>query len=108
MVLKKNTKNLAKMTSPQKIQLNSDLLARLEKISEQTGLSPIDLLQKWVFQEETQIGFMQRNKGQMTKTKVSPGVAVQKDVAQDKRTKVVQPDPNSPNYRKALSQKANF
>jgi hypothetical protein len=44
------------------IPVNSDLFPRLQNISEQTGLSFYDILQKWVLQEESLIGLLQRGK----------------------------------------------
>ena len=43
---------------------DSDLPPRIEKISAQTGLSPINLLQKWTLQEESLVGLMQRASAQ--------------------------------------------
>ena len=65
MAFKRGTKKPAKTISLLEVQSGSDLSVRLEKISGQTGLSPMSLLQKWILQEETLIGLMQRNKGPM-------------------------------------------
>jgi hypothetical protein len=88
------------------IQEAGDLTLRLEKVAEQTGLSPMNLLQKWILQEETLIGLMQQhNKNQITsqaQTKV--GATPQQKPATKRAKKDVAPlDPNDPNYiRKAL------
>jgi len=103
--------------------ISDELLFRIMNIVSETGISPPDLFQKWVLQEETQIGFMQRNKGQMARQyKASPDVTEQKPEAQDKSTKVVRvkvlsdpenanpeivrvkvlPEPGSPDYRKSI------
>jgi diketogulonate reductase-like aldo/keto reductase len=47
--------------------ISDDLLNRIRNIVEQTGLSPSDLVLKWVLQEESLIGLMQSNKGQIAK-----------------------------------------
>jgi hypothetical protein len=49
------------------IPAGSDLLSRLEKISEQTGLDIPNLLLKWVLQEESLLGVMQYGKSRMQK-----------------------------------------
>ena len=106
MALKKNVKERPE-TSLAKPLISDELAFRIMNLAGQTGVSPPDLILKWVLQEETQIGFMQRNKGQMTKqAKASPDVTELKPVAQDKSTKIVRvnvlPDPGSPDYRKSI------
>jgi len=91
---KRRTKNPAKTLG---IQPDSDLLVRLGKISEQIGLSPQDLLQKWVLQEETLIGIMQRCKGQTAEQ------AAHSNVAQT--AKAAPLDSGSPDYRQMLVKK---
>ncbi|MDR1515538.1 MAG: recombinase family protein [Synergistaceae bacterium] len=44
------------------IPINSDFPSRLQNILEQTGLSSYDILQKWILQEESLIGFFKRSK----------------------------------------------
>ena len=78
---------------------DSDLLLRLEKISEQTGLSSLSLLQKWILQEESLIGVIQRSKKPAPKrVEAHPSVS--------KSAKSVQYDPRNPNYRKMLLKRA--
>ena len=86
------------------VQSGSDLPAKLEKISEQTGLSSLSLLQKWMLQEETLIGIVQRNKeSKPEQVETKPDVAQQKNTdAQRKSSDATPPDPGSPNYRKML------
>jgi hypothetical protein len=85
------------------VPADSDLPLRIEKISEQTGMPLLDLFQKWVLQEESLLGLMQRGKTQTTKQAetLSPTSSQQiPDVR--KQEKAAQIDPNSPEYRKAL------
>ena len=78
---------------------DSDLPVRLEKISEQTGLAFLSLLQKWILQEEFFIGVVQRNKEPAPKRAAArPGVS--------KRAKTAQSGPGNPEYRKELIKKA--
>jgi hypothetical protein len=73
MALKRAKKNQTEAVSILGVQVSSDLPDRLQKLSEQTGLSSHNLLQKWILQEELWIGVMQRDKGQMTgRTQESP------------------------------------
>jgi hypothetical protein len=65
---------------------NSGLLSRIERISEQTGLSALNLVQKWVLQEESLIGLMVRGKSNVTEP--------------------AEIDFNSPDYRKMLIKRA--
>ena len=52
------------------VPIDSDLPLRMEKISKQTGLSNLNLIQKWILQEESLVGLMLYGKGQETvKTK---------------------------------------
>jgi hypothetical protein len=89
-----------------KVQLSSDLLLRLEKISEQTGLSPSDLFLKWVLQEESMIGLIQVSKEPTPKqSKALPSVSSAKQ-GQAKSAKVVPSVPGNPNYRKTLVNRA--
>ena len=107
MALRKNVKNQPK-TGLLEIPLNSDLLLRIERISGKTGLSSLNLFQKWVLQEESLIGLMQRNKEQAAEqTETRPSVAERKNpAAQRKRTEAVPSDPGSPGYRETLVKRA--
>jgi len=107
MVLKKKIKDQPE-ESYWKPLISDELLFRIMKIVEQTGISPPDLILKWVLQEETLIGVMQGNKKPMAEqAETRPDVGVQKaSAAQKKRAEVAPPDPGSPNYRKALIKRA--
>ena len=107
MALRKKVKDQAK-TALLEIPSNSDLPLRVEKISEQTGLSPLNLFLKWVLQEEFLIGLMQRNKEQLAEQpEPSPNVATRKNRAtQRKRAEAVPSDPGSLDYRETLVKKA--
>jgi hypothetical protein len=78
----------------QDISADSDLSLRIETISEQTGLSPLNLFQKWVLQEESLIGFMQCGKVQAAKQTEIPDVQVEEEVEKL--------DPDSPDYREKI------
>jgi hypothetical protein len=101
LTLKKGTKNTENMTPTVLLEVpsGSDLPLRFQKISEQTGLSPLSLFQKWVLQEESLIGLIQGTKGQPSKrAKARPSVSSLKEPA----FKAGLPDVDSPNYRKEL------
>ena len=104
MALKKDTKKPEKITSLLKGQAGGNLSGRLEKISEQTGLSSLDLIQKWILQEETLIGLTQRSKEPITKqAKTRPGVTPKKSSAiQKKRVKAIPSESGNTNYRNTL------
>ena len=110
MALKRNTKKPAKIVPLLEVQSSSDLTVRLEKISKQTGLSSTSLLQKWILQEETLIGVMQRNKKPMKEqAETRLDVAQQKTpAARKKRAKAIPSDSGKPNYRKELVKKATM
>ncbi|MDR2179289.1 MAG: hypothetical protein LBP21_03180, partial [Synergistaceae bacterium] len=59
-------KNIENETILLEALTNSDLLFRIEKISEQTGLNTLDLVQKWVLQEESLLGLMVHGKRNVT------------------------------------------
>ena len=81
------------------VPLDSDLPLRLEKISEQTGLSFFNLLQKWVLQEEALIGIVLCGKDPARqRIEAHPSVS--------KRAEVPLPEPSDPNYRKILIRRA--
>ena len=99
MAVRKNLKDQPK-TVLLEVQSNSDLPLRLEKISEQTGLSSLSLLQKWILQEESLIGVIQRSKEPASnRAEAHPSVSKSEDT-------VVPYDPSNPNYRKILVKKA--
>jgi hypothetical protein len=85
----------------------SDLSSRIEKISEQTGLSPLNLFQKWVLQEESLIGLIQRSKAQTTEQAETRSPTSQQQIPdvqeQEEAPKI---DPESPDYRKILVKRA--
>ena len=98
MALRKSVNNQPK-TTQLRISLDSDLLLKLEKISEQTGLSSINLLQKWILQEEAMIGVIQRSRKHIPK----------QAEARPRASKSVEPvvrDYGSPDYRKMIANKA--
>ena len=101
---KKGTNNPEKIIPILEVHSGSDLPVRLEKISAQTGLSPHNLLQKWMLQEETLIGIMQSNKeAKPAQAETQPDVDPQKNTDdQRKSTEGIPSDPGSPNYRKML------
>ena len=86
---------------------DNDLSLRIEKISEQTGLSPLNLFQKWVLQEESLIGLIQRSKTQTTEqaeTRSSTSQQQAPDVQEQEEAPKI--DPESPDYRKVLIKRA--
>ena len=104
LALKKDAKSPVKMIPILEVQSDSELPAKLETISEQTGLSPLSLLQKWMLQEETLIGIIQRTKepkAEQTETR-SNAESPQNTDDQRKNPEAIPPDPSSPNYRKML------
>jgi hypothetical protein len=78
----------------QDISADSDLSLRIETILEQTGLSPLNLFQKWVLQEESLIGLMRCGKVQAAKQTEIPDVQVEEEVEKL--------DPDSPDYREKI------
>ena len=66
MARKENVKSQSETIAPEtptESALLSDLRSRIEKISEQTGLDFVNLLQKWMLQEESLIGRMRYGEG---------------------------------------------
>ena len=105
MAIKRSTKNQKKATSFAKFPANSDLPARLQKISEQTGLPFNELLQKWILQEESLIGIIQRGRGQAPESAGKRSASSRKTaVALEKSAEL--PPHSSPEYRKMLLNKA--
>ena len=75
MPVRKNIKAQPKTTLLE-LPSGSDLPLRLNKISEQTGVSSFNLLQKWILQEEFLIGVIQRSKASAPKrAEARPGVS---------------------------------
>ena len=96
MALRRNVKNQDNAITIE-LPIDSDLLLRMEKISEQTGLSCLSLFQKWVLQEESMIGLMRYGKGQTAK-KVEVGKKTSQRQTSDKTVDL--------NYRKTLAKRA--
>jgi hypothetical protein len=106
MALKKNVKFQVGRIVPD-IQLDSDLLSRIETISEQTGLATPALFQKWVLQEESLIGLIQGNKEQ-TKDRTTGHPTTRLDASPQQISDVQDGEETaeaSPEYRKMLIQR---
>ncbi|MDR1623098.1 MAG: recombinase family protein [Synergistaceae bacterium] len=99
MVLRKGTKEREKTVSILEVPVDSDLPGRLQSISEQTGLSSHDLLQKWILQEESWIRVIQRGKeaadGQAKRMETSPDTS-------DLAPQTEEADADNSDYRKTL------
>ncbi|MDR2175566.1 MAG: hypothetical protein LBO82_06480 [Synergistaceae bacterium] len=107
MAFKKEAKKRLKAVPFLEEPENSDLPERLQKISEQTGLSSLSLLQKWILQEESLIGLMQRSKTQTAKqSEILHDASPQQSSDVQEREKNTEVSPDSPNYRKMLIGKA--
>jgi hypothetical protein len=107
----RETKNQTEAISPLNIPVNSELSGRLQKISEQTGLSTHNLLQKWILQEESLIGLMRSDKEQKEHTteqeEAQPEVSRQPVSVSRRRKETQEADsPDSPDYQKTLVKKA--
>ena len=88
------------------VPANSGLARKLEKVSKQTGLSPHELLQKWILQEESMIGVIHRSQGQAPE-QIEEGPDFPADeipTAQGRNSKDL--PHNSPEYRRMLFRKA--
>ena len=101
-MLKKNAKDRPEK-SFWKPLFNDELLFRIKNIVEQTGISPPDLIMKWVLQEESWIGLIQSGKDQAT---TQSKMTVDNPLQKKKRTKDVSLDRKSPEYRKELTKRA--
>ena len=88
--------------------ISDELLFRIMSAAGQTGIFPPDLILKWVLQEETLIGIMQRNKEPMVRQdETRSGVDPQKaPAAHKKRAETIPSDLGNPNYRKTLIKRA--
>ena len=107
MVYRRKLKNQPEIISLE-VPLSSDLPSRIEKISEQTGLSLFNLFQKWVLQEESMIELVQRGK-ERTITNIGSqqdsDPLLNPDVQESKETLEVNPN-DGQNYRKMLLKRA--
>ena len=110
MVRRKNAKNQPGTTLLKALD-NSDLPLRIERISEQTGLSSVNLLQKWILQEESVIGLMQHvsaggpkqvQKQSSKQTRARPGAAGQRNLEVRKKKKPAVRGHKNPEYRDTL------
>jgi hypothetical protein len=106
MAIRKNTKAQTQ-TIFQEVSTGSDLSLRLEKVSEQTGLSPQSLLQKWILQEETLIGLMRHGKEQVEDKAPISKDAADRPAIRKKKAESVQPDTSTPKDRKTLAKRAH-
>jgi hypothetical protein len=109
MARKKETKNQTGTISPLEIPVKSELSVRLQKISEQTGLSSHDLLQKWILQEESLIGLVQRGRNpavKQPKAQTLPDTSPQEVSGARKQKKAAEVNPGSPKYRQMLLKRA--
>ena len=102
MVRKKNVKDRPEKELWKPL-ISDELLSRIMNIAGQTGVSPPDLIQKWVLQEESWIGLIQSGNGQTT---TQSKAAVNDTVQEKKDAKDVSLDHKSPGYRKELVKKA--
>jgi hypothetical protein len=101
-VRKKNIKSQPETTIPE-IAITQDLRSRIEKISEQTGLNTPALFQKWVLQEESLIGLIQRSRNETTEQAPNqPAVVTQQVSDVQKQEEFEEINPDDPNYRKIL------
>ena len=115
MALKENVKSQSETIAPEtptESALLSDLRSRIEKISEQTGLDFVNLLQKWVLQDESLIGLMRYGEGRTAeKGEIRPDASLREnpdvpDVQEREKEKPAEAGPASSNYRKTLVKKA--
>ena len=78
MALKRNVKERSE-TGLAKPLISDELAFRIMNLAGQTGISPPDLILKWVLQEESWIGAMQSGKSNATKPpKAAAGSPLQK------------------------------
>ncbi|MDR1874957.1 MAG: recombinase family protein [Synergistaceae bacterium] len=110
MAIRKNIKDQAEVVLLE-VPADSELPGKLEKISEQTGLSPLDLFRKWVLQEESLIGVLQSGALQSGALQSSEDRLSDEDeacdafcpkTARENGAKADFPAPGSPEYRKLL------
>ena len=79
--------------------ISDELAFRIMNIAGQTGISPPDVILKWVLQEEAWIGLMQSGKAQ---TATPPKTAADNSVRKKKGANDVPLDHKSPGYKKEL------
>jgi hypothetical protein len=85
------------------VPADSDLPLRIAKISEETGLDPLDLFRKWVLQEESLIGLMQPRKVPTpAQLGILPNASPQQNSDVQEREEPAKIDANSPKYRKGI------
>jgi len=95
MALRKNLKHQTKTISLD-VPTESNLPARLKKISKQTGLSLFSLIQKWVLQEESLVGLVLYGKGQTGRpARVSKKAALEEAAGVKKQEKTAAAGPKS-------------
>ena len=104
MAIKKNKKDRPEKESWKPL-ISAELLFRIMNIVGQTGISPPDLILKWVLQEESWIGLIQSGKGQTT---TQSKTALNNPVQKEKDAKDVPLDHKSTGYRKELVKKAEM
>jgi hypothetical protein len=85
MTIKSETKKQAKTVPLLETPVNNDLTDRLQRISEQTGLSSHDLFQKWILQEESLIGLIQNSGGQTSQEPEASPASRQEEPAVQKK-----------------------
>jgi hypothetical protein len=108
MALKKNAKDATQVITIQ-IPADSDLLSRIENISEQTGLDKPNLFQKWVLQEESLIGLVSRGRSSVVKqpkAQALPNVSPREVPGVQKQEGAAEVNPGSPKYRQMLLKRA--
>jgi hypothetical protein len=91
MAVKKNVKGIPE-TSLRKPLISDELAFRIMNIAGQTGISPPDIILKWVLQEESWIGLNKISKGEAKQSKM----AVDKTVQKSKNGKDVSSAHNKP------------
>ena len=105
MAIKKNVKNRPE-ESYWKPLISDELAFRIMNLAGQTGVSPPDIILKWVLQEEAWIGLMQSGKSQTAKQPKT--TAVDNPVQKGKSANGASLDHKSPGYRKELVKRAKM
>jgi len=109
MALRKNLKHQTK-TITLDVPADSDLPSRLKKISKQTGLSPFNLIQKWVLQEESLAGLIRQTriptKAVTEMEKASSAKGRKKNAATEpKKSPKASKTPKNADYRNMLAKR---
>ena len=101
MVRKKVDKDQPEVWKP---LISDELLFNIMQIVAETGLSPSELIQKWILQEKTILGFLRlKNEPAEKQAKIQQQNSSHKSTPVSKeRAAIALPDPSSPDYRKAL------